>query len=209
MTSASVKTHQRVAKRTLLASTSKGSGCGSVGRAVLATPEIRGSNPVIGNFIHYHVMNKLYRKENKEKRDRQWSNFLKKESRTLWATSVKIISKNLTLCTIENLLPSPLRFNIVNKTNMCVCCFRAYLYLLRGRNSFERQTCNLFIWTTKRAWGSLNATVGWRLKKDLLLFGSTYLPTYLLSYTVHLWYNCILRQHVHVHWFLLLTAQRL
>ena len=120
MTSASVKTHQRVAKRTLLASTSKGSGCGSVGRAVLATPEIRGSNPVIGNFIHYHVMNKLYRKENKEKRDRQWSNFLKKESRTLWATSVKIISKNLTLCTIENLLPSPLRFNIVNKTNMCV-----------------------------------------------------------------------------------------
>ena len=123
-------------------------------------------------------MNKLYRKENKEKRDRQWSNFLKKESRTLWATSVKIISKNLTLCTIENLLPSPLRFNIVNKTNMCVCCFRAYLYLLRGRNSFERQTCNLFIWTTKRAWGSLNATVGWRLKKDLLLFGSTYLPTF-------------------------------
>ena len=42
----------------------QGSGCGAVGREVASIPEIRGSIPIMGNFIYY----KLCRKdENKEK----------------------------------------------------------------------------------------------------------------------------------------------
>ena len=49
----------------------KGSGCGSVGRVVLPTPEIHGSNPVIVKIIY----NQLYLKgENKEKRGRDRPN---------------------------------------------------------------------------------------------------------------------------------------
>ena len=50
-----------------------GSGCGSVDRAVVSNPDVRGSNTVIGQIY--------LEDENKEKRGREWLIFIKCGSR--------------------------------------------------------------------------------------------------------------------------------
>ena len=45
---------------------------------VFPTPEISGSNPIMGNFLISTVLNTLHRKDkNNEKRGRDWPNFVK------------------------------------------------------------------------------------------------------------------------------------
>ena len=63
---------------------SLGSGCGSVGCGSLTTPEICGSNPVIGKILPTKLYTNLATEKTqiKEKRGREWS-IIKKISRTV------------------------------------------------------------------------------------------------------------------------------
>lgn len=46
-----------------------GSGCGTIGGAVVSSQEIRGLSPVIGSF--YLLFNGIEKDENKSKRDKE------------------------------------------------------------------------------------------------------------------------------------------
>ena len=57
-----------------------GSGCGSVDRAVVSNPDVRGSNPVIGKIYSESLLSTVLKFEKtkiKEKRDREWPIFEK------------------------------------------------------------------------------------------------------------------------------------